>query len=144
MSRVMMAASPQGGGTQGSALVHYPNSQSTSPQVPSAPAPAALGRLDEHDAFERPPPKNAELFNPKAAGRSGTNANGNGNGARAENGRSRANTGGSPIAAGLVEKLSAMAIVETGEAPVAVSQPGMGAGEIAMGAVAADSAALSL
>ena len=102
-----MMPGPQGNtNAQGTALVHYPTSQTSSPQVPSAPAPAAIGRLDEQDpAFERPPPKNAELFNPKAA-----NRNGSGNGGRPENGRSRANTAAS--ASGLVDKLNSMVLVD--------------------------------
>ena len=74
MSRVLMP-NPQGNtNTQSSVLVHYPNSQTSSPQAVPAPTPAAIGRLDEQDpVFERPPPKNAELFNPKAAGRTSGN-----------------------------------------------------------------------
>lgn len=128
MSRVMMAG-PQGGSpsaSQGSALVHYPISSSvtSSPQAPSAPVPAAVlsaVRLEEQDVFERPPPKNAELFNPKAAGRAG-GINGASNG-KPENGRSRANTGGSIVATGLAEKMGAMALVDVatggGELPAA-------------------------
>ncbi|KAI0369212.1 hypothetical protein BV20DRAFT_997496 [Pilatotrama ljubarskyi] len=63
-SRVMMP-SPQGANPQGTALVHYPTSQQNSPQIPNS-----GGRFEEQDpAFERPPPKNAELFNPKGGAR---------------------------------------------------------------------------
>ena len=103
MSRVMTAG-PQGAtNAQGTALVHYPTSQQSSPQVPTAPAPASIGRLDEQDpAYERPPPKNAELFNPKG-GRNGAIAG-------AQNGRSRANTAGS--SAGLVDRMGSLDLAD--------------------------------
>ncbi|KAH9940827.1 uncharacterized protein BXZ73DRAFT_42375, partial [Epithele typhae] len=123
MSRVM---NPVPNAAQGSALVHYPNSQQTSPQVPAAPVPAALGRLDEQDAFERPPPKNAELFNPKAAA-AAARANGNGTGTGAK----------------LVDKMGALALEGdglAGEARVASPQSAIPIGGDVMGeAVAATS-----
>ncbi|KAI0741697.1 hypothetical protein C8Q80DRAFT_1110535 [Daedaleopsis nitida] len=106
-SRVMVASPPGSGNPQGTALVHYPNSQQSSPQVPTTPAPAALGRLDEQDTtFERPPPRNAELFNPKAGTRSSPNA-----GKVQENGRSRANMGTN--GSELFDKMGAMALADT-------------------------------
>ncbi|KAI0717979.1 hypothetical protein C8T65DRAFT_706941 [Cerioporus squamosus] len=99
LSRVMAPTSQGAANAQGTALVHYPTSQQSSPQVPTAATPAAIGRLDEQDpAYERPPPKNAELFNPKA-GRNGASAG-------ALNGRSRANTGTS--LAGLVDGMGSL------------------------------------
>ncbi|KAI1793449.1 hypothetical protein LXA43DRAFT_1000793 [Ganoderma leucocontextum] len=139
MSRVMMPA-PQGNtNAQGSALVHYPNSQTSSPQAPPAPAPAAIGRLDEQDpVFERPPPKNAELFNPKAGGRVG------GNGGRVENGRSWADTGAS-VAAGLTDKLNCMVLADAEAIGHDVLPPGYGAstGESAVAIVAGEGAMAS-
>ncbi|TFK86752.1 hypothetical protein K466DRAFT_492208 [Polyporus arcularius HHB13444] len=104
LSRVMVA-SPQGAANaSGTALVHYPTSQQSSPQVPTAPAPAAIGRLDEQDpAYERPPPKNPELFNPKA-GRNGASVG------AAQNGRSRANTGASP--AELIDGMGSLGLAD--------------------------------
>lgn len=68
-----MMPGPQGAATPaGNALVHYPNSN------PAAAMNVGLNthlhphntRLDETDrGFERPPPRNPELFNPKGAGR---------------------------------------------------------------------------
>ncbi|RPD64133.1 hypothetical protein L226DRAFT_569610 [Lentinus tigrinus ALCF2SS1-7] len=112
MSRVMTAAN-----AQGTALVHYPTSQQSSPQVPTAPAPASIGRLDEQDpAYERPPPKNAELFNPKA-GRNGANAG-------VQNGRSRANTAGS--SAGLVDRMGSLDLADAEGEGLLTAMPSLG------------------
>ncbi|TBU47505.1 hypothetical protein BD309DRAFT_951664 [Dichomitus squalens] len=137
LSRVMLPGPQANTNPQGTALVHYPTSQTSSPQAPSAPVPAALGRLDERDpAFERPPPKSAELFNPKAGGR-----NGNGSGGRVENGRSRANTGAS--AAGLADKLNFMVLADPEgigrDVPLSVHDANNGEAVVAI--VAGDTAA---
>lgn len=138
-SRVMMPG-PQGNtNPQGSVLVHYPNSQTSSPQAVPAPAPVGIERLDEQDpAFERPPPKNAELFNPKAAGRIG------GNGGRVENGRSRGDTGGS-AAVSLADRLSFMVLADTEGIGRDVPPSGYGAssGEPAVAMVAGEAMASS-
>lgn len=63
-----MLPGPQGSGSSvapGNALVHYPASGGGM-QAPGQ------SRLDEQDrAFERPPPRNPELFNPKGVVRKG-------------------------------------------------------------------------
>ncbi|KAI8996516.1 hypothetical protein BD414DRAFT_455322 [Trametes punicea] len=120
-SRVMMPGpSPQGANPQGSALVHYPNSnsQQNSPQIP-----ASTGRLEEQDpaAFERPPPKHAELFNPRGGGAAG------GSDPRAvadklENYRAKAN--GEDAVAGLVEKFGAVELDEAGSALSGMAREG--------------------
>ncbi len=48
-------------GGQGNALVHHSNSN------------GHMNRLEEVDRFERPPPRAAELYNPKLAKRSASN-----------------------------------------------------------------------
>ncbi|KAI0676057.1 hypothetical protein C8Q78DRAFT_1007900 [Trametes maxima] len=65
-SRVMIPAA-QGANAQGTALVHYPTSQQSSPQIPAF----TPGRFEQDHAFDRPPPKHAELFNPKGGVRNG-------------------------------------------------------------------------
>ena len=99
--------------------------------MPSAPVPAALGRLDEQDGngFERPPPKHAELFNPKTAGRIGGGAGSN------ANGRSRANTGANVPVVGFAEQMGALGLTDgDGAAAAAVAAPSpsliSGAGEL--------------
>ncbi|KAH9857362.1 hypothetical protein C2E23DRAFT_807666 [Lenzites betulinus] len=74
MSRVMMPG-PQGTAPQGTALVHYPTSQQSSPQIPTSGA-----RFEEQDqSFERPSPRTPEFFSsPGALGRVPTNGEGGG------------------------------------------------------------------
>ena len=133
MSRVMMPG-PQGAtNAQGTALVHYPTSQQSSPQAPPAAPPISISRFDEQEpAFERPPPKNAELFNPKGGARNGANgANG------ANPGRSRANTGSS--ASELMDKIRSITLSDTlGEGvPTAMPTNGTSTGEPATAGEAA-------
>ncbi|KAI0358100.1 hypothetical protein OH77DRAFT_1421379 [Trametes cingulata] len=105
-SRVMLPG-PQGTNPQGTALVHYPTSQQNSPQIPTS-----GGRFDEQDpAFERPPPKNPELFNPKGGARN-VGAGVPPAGGKVEGGRPKLN--GEGIVTGLSDRMGAM-VLEDGE-----------------------------
>ncbi|KAI0820311.1 hypothetical protein BC628DRAFT_1398324 [Trametes gibbosa] len=102
MSRVMMPA-PQGTVTQGTALVHYPTSQQSSPQIPTSGA-----RFEEQDrSFERLSPKTAELFSVQG-GESLTSSGTSSLDCAATSGE------GEGIVEGLCNKLSAMGLDSTG------------------------------
>ncbi|EIW58218.1 uncharacterized protein TRAVEDRAFT_123861 [Trametes versicolor FP-101664 SS1] len=133
-SRVMMPG-PQGTVPQGTALVHYPASQQSSPQIP-----ASSGRFDEQDlSFERPLSKNADLFNPKGGLRSA-------GGGVPSNGRAKGQGEGG--LAGLSDKLGALGMedCESRSAEVAGQDsyfPSVVAGEVAGGVPAGEPAAAS-
>ena len=122
-SRVMMPG-PQGAAPpQGTALVHYPSSQQNSPQIPASTGrfeePQSQSQLQDAAAFERPSPKNAELFNPKGGPRNGAAGILPMGGGRMENGRARAND-----VPGLSEKMGAMGLDEGEFRPNGVAQEG--------------------
>ncbi|CDO73335.1 hypothetical protein BN946_scf185008.g98 [Trametes cinnabarina] len=104
LSRVMMPAPPQGAAPQGTALVHYPNSQQNSPQIP-----ASTGRFEEPDSsFERPPHKQCQ-GEPNASSRGmspGVLPVGN----KLDNGRGKVNA--EAAVTGLSEKLGSVGLGE--------------------------------
>ncbi|OJT10901.1 cAMP-regulated phosphoprotein 21 [Trametes pubescens] len=132
-SRVMMPG-PQGTVPQGTALVHYPASQQSSPQIP-----ASTGRFDEQElSFERSLSKNADLFNPKGGPRSASGG--------PTNGRTKGQ--GEGCLAGLSDKLGALGMEDcesrVGEVAGEDSYfPAVIAGEAATGVPAGEPAAAS-
>ncbi|KAI9063998.1 hypothetical protein FKP32DRAFT_1591411 [Trametes sanguinea] len=123
MSRVMMPA-PQGANPQGTALVHYPNSQQNSPQIPSS-----TGRFDEQDSssYERSLPKQGqgEPFNSKGGPRGVLPI-----GSKLDNGRSKVI--GDGVVTDLSEKLGSVGLDEgqsNMNGVVAEAEPGPARGD---------------